>query len=288
MRVAFLGLGAMGFPIARNLQREHQVLVWNRTVAVAERHAREHGTQLLSTLQEAAGADVIVTMVPTSHEVDELVEVLHSHLKPGSLWIDATSGDPVMSRRTAERLAGLSVEFVDAPVTGGAPGAEKGTLTIMVGGTDEAFRRAEAILRPTASKVVHVGDVGAGHALKAINNAMLGANLWMAAEGLLLARRFGIALPVALDVLNAGSGRSNATENLLPSRILEREWPLTFKLALHDKDVRIAASMAHQKHLVSPMLALTSQMFTAALHDMPDADYVEVVKYAASMSSEEW
>jgi len=288
MRVAFLGLGAMGYPMARNLKRDHEVSVWNRTTEVARNHVRDHGTNLLATLEEFRASDVIISMVPTSREVDELIDRLEERLAPGLLWIDATSGDPVTSRKSGQRLAGRGVDFVDAPVTGGTPGAEKGTLTVMVGGSAENFQRAESVLGAAASKVVHVGALGSGHALKAINNAMLGANLWMAAESLLIARRFGITLPIALEVINAGSGRSNATENLLPSRLLRDEWPLTFKLALHDKDVRIAASMAHEQHLSSPMLALTSQLFTAALHEMPHADYVEVIKLAARINGEEW
>lgn len=289
MRVAFIGLGAMGYPMAGHLKKEHDVTVWNRTREVAQKHVKQHGTKLAATLDACAEAEVIISIVPTSREVDQVVDALWETLRPGTLWIDATSGDPVTSGETAKRLRTKGVAFVDAPVTGGTPGAVAGTLTVMIGGAADDFARAAAVIKPYAGKVVHVGAVGAGHAIKAINNAMLATNMWAASECFLIAKRFGIDLRTAFDVINAGSGRSNVTENLLPKRLLDGEWPVTFKLQLHDKDIRIAASMAHAQHLAAPMLALTSQLFTAALKNLDEgADYIEVAKYAAEMSGEEW
>jgi 3-hydroxyisobutyrate dehydrogenase len=289
MKISFIGLGAMGYPMARNLARDHEVTVWNRTAAVAEKHSDDHGTRLAATLDDCADADVIISIVPTSREVDELVEKLASKLKRGTLWIDATSGEPAKAREQAARLAEVGVGYVDAPVTGGTPGAEGGTLTIMIGGTAENFARAEAVLRSCGKKIFHVGDVGMGDAIKAINNTMMGANLWIAAEGLLSLRKLGVDAKMALDVLNASSARSNVTENLLPKRLVDGEWPLAFKLSLMDKDLRIAASMVHDQHLATPLLALTSHLFTAARHSLGEqADYIEIVKFVAGMNHEQW
>src|SRR3982074_3330881 len=113
MKLAFIGLGAMGFPMARHLAKQHEVIVWNRTREKAERHAREHGSRLARDLAQCAEAEVIMTMLPTSREVDEIVEQLMPHLRSGTLWIDATSGDPNVSRETARRLAAKGVNFVD-------------------------------------------------------------------------------------------------------------------------------------------------------------------------------
>jgi 3-hydroxyisobutyrate dehydrogenase len=287
MKVAFIGLGAIGYPMAKHLAREHELIVWNRTREVAERHAAEHGSASVP-FTTCAEAEAIVTCLPTSREVDEVVDGLWGLLRPGMIWVDATSGDPVASRRTAARLREKEIAFVDAPVTGGTPGAEKGALTVMIGGSAEDFSRAEQVVKPYAGKIVHVGETGAGHAIKAVNNALLAINMLGAAEGLLMARRFGIDMGVALDVLNAGSGRSNATENLLPMRVLGGQWPLTFRLSLHEKDMRIAASMADAQRLSTPLLDLTTNLFTAALNDDADADYVEVIKYVAKANGEEW
>src|ERR1051325_5583403 len=118
MKIAFIGLGAMGFPMARHLSKQHELLVWNRTREKAERHAREHGTTIANDLADCAAAEAIITMLPTSVEVDEVVAQLLPHVRPGTLWIDATSGDPNMSKETAKRLAEKQVAFVDAPLPG--------------------------------------------------------------------------------------------------------------------------------------------------------------------------
>jgi len=289
MKIAFIGLGAMGFPMAGHLSKKHDVLVWNRTREKAERHAREHGTTLADDITECAAADIIITMLPTSREVDEVVDRILPSLREGTLWIDATSGDPNVSRETAKRLAEKGVEFVDAPVTGATVGAENATLTIMVGGSPEDFARAEPILRIVGKTIIHVGPVGAGHAIKVLTNSIMGATVWITSECLLLAKQYGIDLKTALAVTNAGSGRSNASENLLPMRLVEGKWPLIFKLVHHDKDIRIAASIAHQQHASTPMLALTQNLFTAALHQLGDqADYIEVAKIIANMNGTTW
>jgi 3-hydroxyisobutyrate dehydrogenase len=289
MKIGFIGLGAMGYPMARHLAKEHEVVVWNRTREKAERHAREHGTTLANELADVAGAEVIVTILPTSSEVNEIVGQLSPHLRKGTLWIDATSGDPNVSRETACRLAGQGVEFVDAPVTGAVVGAENATLTIMIGGTPENFERAREVLRLNGKTLIHVGPVGAGHAIKVLTNTIMGATVWITSECLLLAKQFGIDMKTALEVTNAGSGRSNASENLLPMRLRDGKWPLVFKLLHHDKDIRIAASLSHQQHAATPMLALTQHLFSGALNQLGDgADYIEVAKIVAKMNGTSW
>ena|ERR1700682_716465 len=289
MKIGFIGLGAMGFPMARHLAKEHDVIVWNRTREKGERHAREHGTRLAADLADVADAEVIITMLPTSAEVDEIVDRLLPHVKQGTLWIDATSGDPNVSKLTARRLAEKGVAFVDAPVTGATVGAENATLTIMIGGAPADFERAREVLKLNGKTIIHAGPVGAGHAIKVLTNSIMGATVWMTAECLLIAKQYGIDLKTAFAVTNAGSGRSNASENLLPMRLLEHKWPLVFKLAHHDKDIRIAGALAHQQHASTPMLALTQQLFTAALHQLGDqADYIEVAKVIAKMNGTSW
>ncbi|MEA2236757.1 MAG: 3-hydroxyisobutyrate dehydrogenase [Thermoanaerobaculia bacterium] len=289
MKIAFIGLGAMGFPMARHLAKQHDLLVWNRTREKAERHAREHGTTLAESLTDCASAEVIITMLPTSVEVDEIVEQLLPSLHPGTLWIDATSGDPNVSKQTALRLGEKGVQFVDAPVTGATVGAENATLTIMIGGNAADFERAKEILQFCGKTIIHAGPVGSGHAIKVLTNTIMGATVWITSECLLLAKQYGIDLKTALAVTNAGSGRSNASENLLPMRLLEHKWPLVFKLAHHDKDIRIAGSIAHQQHASTPMLALTQQLFSASLNQLGDgADYIEVAKIVALMNGTSW
>lgn len=289
MKISFIGLGAMGYPMAGHLARDHGLTVWNRTGEPAERHAAEFGSVVAETLEECAEAEIVVTVLPTSEVVESVVDKLLPRLKKGTLWIDSTSGDPVSSRRTGKRLAEKGIRFIDAPVTGGVPGALAGNLTVMVGGASEDYVQAGAILKSFGSRIVHVGETGAGHAVKAANNALLATNMWAAAECLVTLRKLGIDLKSALEVINSGSGRSYASEELLPSRILDGEWPLSFRLSLHEKDIRIAEAMSRSEKVSSPLLSLTTQLYTAAMRNLPsDADYVEVVKFAAKMNGEKW
>lgn len=289
MKIAFIGLGAMGFPMARNLAKDHEVLVWNRTTSVAEKHASDHGTTLARHLDDCVAADAIITCLPTSREVDQIVEQLAAKLREGTLWIDATSGDPAMSRETACTLAGMGIEFVDAPVSGGVPGADAGTLTFMVGGSEDGFRRCEEIARSMGKVILHVGNVGFGHAIKVITNTVMAANLWAASEALVSMKKMGFDMKTGLAALNASSGRSNVSENLLPMRIVDGKWPVVFKLALHDKDIRIATGVFHDQHISVPMLTLTSNFFTAARKALgEEADYIEIAKYVAAMNGESY
>ncbi|HLJ74070.1 MAG TPA: NAD-binding protein, partial [Thermoanaerobaculia bacterium] len=129
----------------------------------------------------------------------------------------------------------------------------------------------------------------AGHAIKVLTNSIMGATVWITSECMLLAKQYGIDLKTALAVTNAGSGRSNASENLLPMRLVDHKWPLIFKLVHHDKDIRIATSIAHGQHASTPLLALTQNLFSAALHELGDqADYIEVAKVIARMNGTSW
>jgi len=278
-KIAFLGLGAMGYPMACNLQRAgFPTLVWNRTESKAEANAAACGTSAVN-LEEAAAAEVIFSCLPTSAEVAALVERLRERLRPGTVWVDCTSGDPETSRRIAAELAEWNVAFLDAPVSGGTSGAEEGTLTVMVGGPAEAFARVRPALEAVGRKVVHVGPVGAGHALKAVNNTLLAVNLWAAGEGLAALVKQGVDPNVALAVINASSGRSNATENLIPERVVTRAWPNTFKLGLLTKDVGIGMKVLDGAELPAPLLRLTYEVFQIAKREIgPDADHAEALK----------
>src|SRR5437660_10424236 len=188
MKIAFIGLGAMGFPMARHLAKQHELVVWNRTREKAERHAREHGTTVANDLADCANAEVIITMLPTSVEVDEIVDKLLPSLNAGTLWIDATSGDPNASKETASRLGEKGVAFVDAPVTGATVGAENATLTIMIGGDAADLERAREILQRCGKTIIHVVLVGSGHAIKVLTKTIIVDTVWTTSECLLLAK----------------------------------------------------------------------------------------------------
>jgi 3-hydroxyisobutyrate dehydrogenase len=158
-------------------------------------------------------------------------------------------------------------------------GAEQGTLTVMCGGSEADLTKARPVLEAFGRKIVHCGDVGAGDAVKAVNNAMLAVHIWAAGEGLAALAKSGVDPKIALDVINASSGRSNSSENLFPERVLTRAFPRTFRLALLDKDLRIAADFARTQKVTSPLLQLTSELFRLARVALgEEADHVEAVK----------
>jgi 3-hydroxyisobutyrate dehydrogenase len=266
--------------------------VWNRTPAKAAAFAAAHPARAASTPADAArDAAFVVTCLPTSREVEALLDGpdgLLAGLATGALLIDCTSGDPATSQRIAARCAERGIGFIDAPVSGGVVGAENGKLTIMVGGDAALLERAMPVLKAMGEKIVHCGAVGAGDALKAVNNALLAVHIWSAAEGLLALSRAGVKPAVALDVINASSGRSNSSMNLFPERVLTRAFPRTFRLALLDKDVMIAAQVARDEKVPSPLIQLTAELFRAAHGALgEEADHVEAVKYLEQMAGGE-
>ncbi|GMA16592.1 NAD(P)-dependent oxidoreductase [Deinococcus metallilatus] len=289
--LAFLGLGAMGWPMAAQLARHTKetggrTLVWNRTQAKADAHAREFGSEA-AALPEVAAADVIFSCLPTSAEVDEVLTALGGQLRAGAVWVDCTSGQPEAARRQAAGLAGRGVAFLDAPVSGGPGGAAAGKLTVMVGGDTAVLERVRADLA-FAAKVVHVGDVGAGFAVKAINNTLMAVNMWAAGEGLAALARTGVDLHAALDVINASSGRSYPTEALIPQRVLTREFPVTFQLGLLAKDAGIAAEVVQDARASAPVLTQVAALYRAAAHSIgAEADYSAALKLVEQMNGTE-
>ena len=284
MKVSFLGLGAIGRPMARRVaDAGFELTVWNRTLDKARQFAGETGARCASTPAEAGrGADVVITCLSTSHDVEHLLgqpDGLLGGLERGSVLVDCTSGDPTTSRRIAERLGERGVDFVDAPVSGGTSGAEKGTLTVMCGGEASVLERVRPLLESFGQKIVHCGGVGTGDLVKAMNQALLAVHVWSTAEALATAVKGGVSARVALDVINASSGRSNASMNLFPERVLTRAFPRTFRLALLDKDVNIAADAAREQQVPAPFFELAAGLFKAAHKELgEEADHVEAAR----------
>jgi 3-hydroxyisobutyrate dehydrogenase len=284
MKVAFLGLGDIGALMASHLARPpFDLVVWNRTASKAEEFARGRSARVASTPSAAvADAEVVITCLPSSIEVEA---VLHgengmlSALRKGAVMIDCTSGDPPTSRSIAAELGGRGVEFIDAPVSGGTTAAKAGTLTVMWGGEESVFERVRPVIEAFGKKIVHAGGVGAGDALKAVNNALLAVHILSAAEGLAVLVKAGVNPATALEVINASSGRSNSSENLIPQRVLTRAFPRTFRLALLEKDIGIAAVLAEDLDVRTPIISLTAERFHEAREKLGEqADHVEAVK----------
>ena len=281
--VGFLGLGAMGWPMATRLASRGGLVVWNRTAGRAAEFAERHGARAAATPRElGAQVDVAITCLPTSADVAALLEGpdgLLAGLRPGALLLDCTSGDPATSRRIAARLEEGGIAFADAPVSGGTNGAEAGTLTVMIGGDAATVARARPLLAAFGSRIEHLGPVGAGHAMKAVNNALLALNILAVGEGLAVLVKAGVPAAKAVEVLNGSSGRSFVSESLVPERVLTGRWPRTFRLALLAKDVGIARALLRDTGVDGPVLDLAGELFDRARAELGEAaDYLEAIR----------
>ena len=283
MRVSFLGLGAIGYPMAGRLAAKHRLTVWNRSAAPANRFVAEHPARVASTPREAAaGAEVIITCLPTSADVERLLDGpdgLEAGLERGALFLDCTSGDAATSRRIAARLAPREVAFADAPVSGGTNGAAAGTLTVMVGGDPAVFERAVPVLEAFGKRIVHMGPLGTGDAMKAVNNTLLAVNILALAEGLTGLVKAGVNPRLGVETLNASSGRSFVSESLVPERVLTGAWPVTFRLALLDKDVGICLGQLRELGIPAPLLERAAELLHQARVELGEAaDYLAPIR----------
>lgn len=275
--VAFIGLGAMGGPMAANLGPGTRV--WNRTATVAAEHAAAHGTVAADDLADLGGCRVIATCLPTTTEVEAIADRLASHLAAGTVWIDHTSGDPAASRDLAAPLAERGIRYLDAPVSGGTDGAAAGTLTVMIGGDEDVLAEVRPVLERVGQRIVHLGPAGSGHAVKAVSNALLAAALWSTAEGMAALVAEGVDASAALEVINGSAGRSNATERLFPERVVTREFPPTFALGLLAKDVRLAGQVLDAGGVDADVLGLVRRLTDDASDALgAEVDHTELVR----------
>lgn len=249
----------MGWHMASHLPKlGHEVWVWNRTQAKADQHSICFETQSVS-LQKALQADFIFSCLPTSADVEQLIA---AHLpKQGSIWIDCTSGVPESAKKLSQRLKKLGVEYLDAPVSGQTIGAERGALTVMIGGDAHAFAKAKPIISAFSALIEYVGESGSGFAVKAINNTLMATHLWALAEGLTALKSNGVNLTAALNCINHSSGKSSISENIMAQRVLNRSFEKTFALDLLQKDIGIAVDLIQQESLMLPSMHLIQQQF---------------------------
>jgi 3-hydroxyisobutyrate dehydrogenase len=202
------------------------------------------------------------------------------NLAPGTTIIDMSSSDPARTRVLAELVAAAGMTLIDAPVSGGVSGARAGTLMIMVGGPSLAFERFRPMLSAIGNRVVHAGDVGAGHAVKALNNLMSAAHLLASSEALIAGRRFGLDPAVMLEIINGSSGRSGSTENKWPNYVLTEKYDAGFSVRLMVKDIRLALGIEHATGVPAAASEAVVATWEAALADLPpDADHTAIARW---------
>ena len=282
--VAFVGLGAMGLPMASRLVEAGFELRGSDLSSEARSALETRGGRGFTTPAEAArGADILVTMLPNGAVVREVLigsGEAAAALAPGSLIVDMSSSAPLGTRALAAELSGLGLHLVDAPVSGGVRRALDGTLAIMAGGEAADIDRARPLFEAMGKAVFPTGPVGSGHAAKALNNYVSAAGLAAACEAAIVAERFGIDPAVLVDVLNASTGRNNSTEVKMKPFILSRTFASGFSMALMAKDLATAADLGRELGVATAGARRAAEMWTAASQALgPSADHTEIFRY---------
>ncbi|GAB1824606.1 2-hydroxy-3-oxopropionate reductase [Herbidospora sp. RD11066] len=267
MNIGFIGLGIMGTPMAANLVRAGHTVVGYDVSATRLDELAELGGKAATSLGEAvAQAHVVITMLPDSPQVEEVVfgegGVL-DHAPAGLLLIDMSTIKPETSRRVAQAAAVKGVHAIDAPVSGGEKGAIDGTLSIMIGGRAEDVESAREVLRVLGTTIVHVGPAGAGQTVKAANQLVVGGIYGLVAEAIVLLEASGVDPKGGLDVLAGGLAGSRILE-LKRHSMVERNFQPGFRIDLHHKDMGIATAAAREAGIALPLTALVAQLIAAA------------------------
>jgi 3-hydroxyisobutyrate dehydrogenase len=270
MRIGFIGLGVMGTPMAGHLAKAgHLLTVLDVDRAKAARLAAGFPTmQVAATPREVAErSEIVVTMLPSGEYVREVAlgnAGLVDGFDGGELLIDTSSCEPWITAETAKGLAARGIEMVDSATSGAEMGAKAATLVFMLGGTKAAIDRARPVLEIMGKHLFHLGPIGAGHAMKSINNTITAMTLAATAEGLVLGKRLGLDPNVMTDVLNVSTGMSWITQTHIKQRITNRAFDDPFKLELMVKDVRIALELAKREETKVPIWSLGHEIWAAA------------------------
>lgn len=260
-RVGFVGLGTMGSSMATNLARAgFHLTVWNRSAGRDDDVIAAGARRAATPAEVAAASDVIVLCVTDSPQVDDVLLAengLIEGLRRGSLVIDCSTISPIATLGFAERLGPIGAAWVDAPVSGGSEGAANATLSIMVGGAVDDVARARPILAAMGTTITHVGDLGTGQWAKAINQVILAGTYLGVAEGITLGLKAGLDMDKVVAALSGGAAASWILSNR-SERMIDDDYPLGFRLALHRKDLAIALALASETGTELPVATLAA------------------------------
>ena len=263
LRIGMVGLGALGLPMAINLNRAgYRLQVHNRS-RQAEQNPGLHGALRCSNPADAArGVDLLMLCVSDDQAVNTVLFGANGAietLQPGCVVIDCSTITPANSIAAAERLAIGKIDYIDAPLTGGTEGARAGTLTVLVGGQDTVLQRARPVLDVIGGTIHHFGPVGSGQQVKAVNQVLVAGTYAAVAEAMALGQRLNLPMDAVVDALRSGAAGSWALDHRAKA-MLNRDYPLGFRLALHHKDLSIALNAARETDLHLPVTQLVQQM----------------------------
>ena len=286
--IAFIGLGIMGLPMSINLVKAgHTVVGYNRSSAKVEKLVAEGGQGASTVAEAVADADIVVTMVPDSPDVEAVVsgeDGVFASAKPGALWIDFSSIRPDVASRLSSEAVEAGLRPLDAPVSGGEPGAIDGVLSIMVGGAADDFAAAEEVLNVVGKTIVHVGPSGAGQTVKAANQLIVAVNIQALAEAVTFLEAYGVDTDAALRVLGGGLAGSKVLDQK-GQKMLDRNFDPGFRLALHNKDLGIVTAAAREAGVVVPLGSAVAQLVSALVARGDGAlDHSGLFKLAGELS----
>lgn len=263
MNVVFIGLGTMGAPMAQNILKDgHTLTVHNRTRQREEPLAKLGAKRAASPKEAATEAEVVITCVSDTPDVEEVILGNNGVIQgapSGTVVVDMSTISPVATRKIAAALAEKGVKMIDAPVSGGSEGAQKGTLTIMVGGEEADLEKARPVLEAMGKTITLVGPVGAGQITKAINQIIVGGVYLSVAEGLALGLKADLDMGKVVNAISGGAAASWVLDNRA-GNMINNTYPLGFRLRLHRKDLRIALEAAQELGISLPMAALVEQI----------------------------
>jgi 3-hydroxyisobutyrate dehydrogenase len=293
-QIGFIGVGNMGWPMAACLVRAgYSVHVNDARREVANNFVQQIGGSAPDTLRQLAGAsDVVVTMLPTSAIVQQVLSsgddnVLAS-MRSGTVVIEMSSGVPSVTQELAEHVRALGGHLIDAPVSGGVPRAKIGELAIMVGGDAAVIDRVMPVLSAMGTSVLRTGSVGSGQAMKALNNLVSAGGFLIGIEALLIGQRFGLDPAVMVDVLNAATGMNNSTQKKFKQFVLSRKFNAGFTMGLLAKDLSIALQVSRETATPAPVSALCKELVVAAQTMFgSDADHTEMARLCERLAGEE-
>jgi 2-hydroxy-3-oxopropionate reductase len=286
--IGFIGLGIMGRPMARNLLKAGYRLIVRDVVPEAVAEIVAAGATEAATPREVASAsDVLITMLPDSPDVEQVYlgpDGAFEALRPGWLAIDMSSIAPSTARLLHERAADAGADTLDAPVSGGDKGAQAGTLSIMVGGSDESFARGKPILEAMGTTIVHVGPAGAGQVVKAANQVVVALVIGAVSEGLLLAAKAGADPDRVVEVLQGGLASTRVLE-MRRENMLKGSFEPGFRIKLHIKDLKNALALAREAGVVLPLTALVEQEMQALrIAGRSELDHSSLITYLEDMA----
>lgn len=285
-RIGFIGLGAMGEPMASRLVTAgFSVVVHDADAGRTDRIAQAIGARAAASPAEAAeGCDILVTMLPSSAIVEKVLDGdtgARRGLSRGALVVDMTSGVPDATRAIAARLQADGIAMIDAPVSGGVSRAKTGELAIMAGGDAAAIDRAQPVLEAMGSSVIRTGSIGSAHAMKALNNLVSAGGFLIGIEALLIGQRFGLDPALMVDVLNVSTGMNNSTQKKFKQFVLSRRFDAGFGLDLMVKDLGIALGVASATATPAPFSGLCKDIWAGAQkHLGPGQDHTAVAKFS--------